>query len=147
MYFIPQPRKIEYKEAGEGQNGFVLSYQGYIVLDPSCGNRITRQAALVQKALEEKLGSNEERMERMRQTIEGGLEKISVENRQQLEQMRQTVDEKLNATVDQRLEASFSVVTKTPRWPEVPEDKPTATSPFISVKSRVCSPRIAISKA
>lgn len=56
MYFIPQPRKIEYKEAEEGQNGFVLSYQGYIVLDPSCGNRITRQAALVQKALEEKLG-------------------------------------------------------------------------------------------
>ena len=54
----------------------------------------------------------EERMERMRQTIEGGLEKISAENRQQLEQMRQTVDEKLNATVDQRLEASFSVVTK-----------------------------------
>lgn len=66
----------------------------------------------VNQALEEKLGSNEERMERMRQTIEGGLEKISVENRQQLEQMRQTVDEKLNATVDQRLEASFSVVTK-----------------------------------
>lgn len=56
MYFIPQPRKIEYKEAGEGQNGFVLSYQGYIVLDPSCGDRLTRQAALVQKALEEKLG-------------------------------------------------------------------------------------------
>ena len=66
----------------------------------------------VNQALEEKLGSNEERMERMRQTIEGGLEKISAENRQQLEQMRQTVDEKLNATVDQRLEASFSVVTK-----------------------------------
>ena len=56
MYFIPQPRKIEYKEMEEGQKGFVLSYQGYIVLDPSCGNRITRQAALVQKALEEKLG-------------------------------------------------------------------------------------------
>ena len=66
----------------------------------------------VNQALEEKLGSNEERMERMRQTIEGGLEKISAENRHQLEQMRQTVDEKLNATVDQRLEASFSVVTK-----------------------------------
>ena len=29
-----------------------------------------------------------------------------------VEQMRQTVDEKLNATVDQRLEASFSAVTK-----------------------------------
>ena len=66
----------------------------------------------VNQALEEKLGSNEERMERMRQTLEGGLQKINEENRQQLEQMRQTVDEKLNATVDQRLEASFLAVTK-----------------------------------
>lgn len=66
----------------------------------------------VNQALEEKLGSNEARLERMRQTIEGGLQKINEDNRQQLEQMRQTVDEKLNATVDQRLEASFSAVTK-----------------------------------
>ena len=66
----------------------------------------------VNQALEEKLGSSEARLERMRQTIEGGLQKINEDNRQQLEQMRQTVDEKLNATVDQRLEASFSAVTK-----------------------------------
>lgn len=66
----------------------------------------------VNRALDEKLTGNEERMERMRQTIEGGLARISEENRGQLEQMRQTVDEKLNATVDARLEASFSAVTK-----------------------------------
>ena len=66
----------------------------------------------VNQALEEKLSGNEERMERMRQTIEGGLQTINEENRRQLEQMRQTVDEKLNATVEQRLEASFSAVTK-----------------------------------
>ena len=69
----------------------------------------------MRQTMDRRLSAYEERiggMERMRQTIEGGLEKISAENRQQLEQMRQTVDEKLNATVDQRLEASFSVVTK-----------------------------------
>ena len=48
----------------------------------------------------------------MCQTIEGGLQHINDENRVQLEMMRQTVDEKLNETVDQRLEASFSTVTQ-----------------------------------
>jgi len=51
-------------------------------------------------------------MDRMRETIEGGLEKIRDDNSAQLEQMRLTVDEKLNATVDQRLEASFAAVTR-----------------------------------
>lgn len=54
----------------------------------------------------------EERMERMREALEGGLSRMSEENRAQMEQMRLVVDEKLNATVDQRLEASFEAVTK-----------------------------------
>lgn len=66
----------------------------------------------VTQTLDAKLSGNEERMERMRQTIEGGLQKIRDDNQTQLEQMRQTVDEKLNATVDQRLESSFAQVTQ-----------------------------------
>lgn len=66
----------------------------------------------VTRTLDDKLTGNEERMERMRETIEGGLARISEDNRSQLEQMRLTVDEKLSATVDQRLEASFASVTK-----------------------------------
>lgn len=66
----------------------------------------------VTRTLDDKLTGNEERMERMRQTLEGGLQRISEDNRRELEQMRQTVDEKLSATVDQRLEASFAAVTR-----------------------------------
>ena len=66
----------------------------------------------VTRTLDDKLAGNEARMERMRETIEGGLSRISEDNREQLEQMRLTVDEKLSATVDQRLEASFAAVTR-----------------------------------
>jgi len=66
----------------------------------------------VSKTLDDKLTGNEERMERMRETLEGGLQRMSEDNRRELEQMRQTVDEKLSATVDQRLEASFAQVTR-----------------------------------
>ena len=66
----------------------------------------------VTRTLDDKLTGNEERMERMRETLEGGLQRITDDNRRELEQMRQTVDEKLSATVDQRLEASFAQVTR-----------------------------------
>ncbi|MBR5302784.1 MAG: DNA recombination protein RmuC [Clostridia bacterium] len=66
----------------------------------------------VTQTLDDKLTGNEERMERMRETLEGGLTRISEDNRRELEQMRLTVDEKLSATVDQRLEASFAQVTR-----------------------------------
>lgn len=66
----------------------------------------------VTKTLDDKLAGNEERMERMRETLEGGLTRITEDNRRELEQMRLTVDEKLSATVDQRLEASFAQVTR-----------------------------------
>ena len=66
----------------------------------------------VTQTLDTKLAGNEERMERMRETIEGGLQRIRDDNQTQLEQMRLTVDEKLNATVDSRLEASFAQVTQ-----------------------------------
>ena len=66
----------------------------------------------VERKLEERLESSETHMTRLCQTLEGGLQRINDENRAQLEMMRQTVDEKLNETVDQRLEASFSAVTQ-----------------------------------
>lgn len=66
----------------------------------------------VNHTLDEKLSGRETHMENMQRTLEDGLKKISEENKEQLEQMRQTVDEKLNATVDTRLEASFSAVTR-----------------------------------
>ena len=57
MYFIPQPRKIEYKEAEErAKRDLSCLIRDISCWIPPAGDRLTRQAALVQKALEEKLG-------------------------------------------------------------------------------------------
>ncbi len=66
----------------------------------------------VSRTLDSKLESNENRMERMRETLEDGMRTMREDNREQIEAMRQTVDEKLSATVDRRLEASFDAVTQ-----------------------------------
>ena len=48
----------------------------------------------------------------MTKALEGGLQKLGEENKSQMEAMRSTVDEKLNATLDERLEESFSNMTR-----------------------------------
>jgi len=45
-------------------------------------------------------------------TVEGRLDKIRFENSEKLEKMRETVDEKLQATLEQRLGASFTIVNE-----------------------------------
>ena len=75
-------------------------------------NTYEERLSSVTKTIDDKLTGNEERIDRMRETLEGGLTRISEDNRRELEQMRLTVDEKLSATVDQRLEASFAQVTR-----------------------------------
>ena len=55
--------------------------------------------------------SNEERLEAVRVTVEQRLEALRVDNTAKLEQMRATVDEKLQATLEQRLGESFKIVS------------------------------------
>jgi DNA recombination protein RmuC len=55
---------------------------------------------------------NEQKLERMRGVIEERLTLLQEDNNRKLEQMRQTVDEKLNATLEQRLAASFQQVSE-----------------------------------
>ncbi|MDQ2917746.1 MAG: DNA recombination protein RmuC [Pseudomonadota bacterium] len=56
--------------------------------------------------------SSESRMEALRKTLEERLDLLRAENAQKLEQMRSTVDEKLQATLEQRLGASFKQVSE-----------------------------------
>jgi DNA recombination protein RmuC len=58
--------------------------------------------------LSEKL---EKAQEGLRATVETGLEKLRIDNAEKLEQMRVTVDEKLQGTLEQRLGASFKLVS------------------------------------
>ena len=55
--------------------------------------------------------SNEQRLEAVRATVEQRLELLRTDNAQKLEQMRTTVDEKLHATLEQRLGESFKLVS------------------------------------
>jgi DNA recombination protein RmuC len=48
----------------------------------------------------------------MRQTVEERLKSLQDDNAQKLEKMRQTVDEKLHATLEQRLGDSFKIVSE-----------------------------------
>jgi DNA recombination protein RmuC len=52
-----------------------------------------------------------EQQDALRKTVEERLDAIRKENTEKLDQMRQTVDEKLQSTLDQRLNASFQMVS------------------------------------
>ena len=53
----------------------------------------------------------DERFERLKQSVEGRLSAIQTDNANKLEEMRRTVDEKLHATLEQRLGESFKLVS------------------------------------
>ncbi|MEI7446301.1 MAG: DNA recombination protein RmuC [Burkholderiales bacterium] len=56
--------------------------------------------------------SNERRLAEIRETLEAKLRELQTDNAAKLEQMRATVDEKLNATLEQRLGDSFRLVSE-----------------------------------
>ena len=55
---------------------------------------------------------NEQRIGEMRATLESQLQKLQADNASKLEQMRATVDEKLQSTLNTRLDASFKLVSE-----------------------------------
>ena len=81
--------------------------------------QLTDMAGLQQRQLQgfgEQLGkltlSNEQRLDAVRVTVEQRLDALRTDNTAKLEQMRATVDEKLQATLDQRLGDSFKLVSE-----------------------------------
>ena len=74
--------------------------------------RITENAALQNRQLETLTRTNEQKLEKMRETVEGRLTLLQQDNNQKLEQMRATVDEKLHDTLEKRLGDSFKLVSE-----------------------------------
>ena len=74
-------------------------------------NQLASIANLQNERLSTLTQSNEQRLEAVRATVEGKLELLRTDNAQKLEQMRTTVDEKLHATLELRLGASFKMVS------------------------------------
>jgi DNA recombination protein RmuC len=56
--------------------------------------------------------TNEQKLEKIRETVETRLTALQTDNAAKLEAMRQTVDEKLHATLEQRLGESFKIVSE-----------------------------------
>jgi DNA recombination protein RmuC len=70
------------------------------------------QLAIFSEQLSRLIGTNEFKLEQLRQTVEAKLQGIQEDNSRKLEQMRQTVDEKLHATLESRLGESFKLVSE-----------------------------------
>lgn len=79
------------QESGEGQQRFA----------DALGQRLTE---LTQR--------NEQRIGEMRATLEQQLKNLQTDNAAKLEQMRATVDEKLQSTLNTRLDSSFKLVSE-----------------------------------
>lgn len=64
------------------------------------------------KQLNQLTQMNENKFEKLRDAVEGQLQSLRTDNNAKLEEMRKTVDEKLNATLEQRLGDSFRLVSE-----------------------------------
>lgn len=56
--------------------------------------------------------SNEQRLDKMRETVEQKLKELQEDNSRKIEKMRETVDEKLHKTLEERLGQSFKLVSE-----------------------------------
>ncbi len=74
-------------------------------------NQLGNMAHVQHERLSTLTQSNEQRLDAVRSTLEQRLDLLRTDNAQKLEQMRATVDEKLHATLEQRLGESFKLVS------------------------------------
>ena len=86
--------------------------QGQLAAREALDSALTRNATQLREQLAALTHANEQRMAELRHTVEQRLTGIQQDNERKLEQMRLTVDEKLHATLEQRLGESFRQVAE-----------------------------------
>jgi DNA recombination protein RmuC len=85
--------------------------QGFSDFKNETGQKHSSLEESLNRKLIELMGSNTTHQEKLRASVEERLTKLNEDNSKELEKMRQTVDEKLQATLHDRLTASFGAVT------------------------------------
>jgi DNA recombination protein RmuC len=70
------------------------------------------QLEIFSKQLSALTQSNEQKMDKMRETVDERLKLLQEDNTKKLDLMRETVDEKLHATLERRLGESFKLVSE-----------------------------------
>ena len=96
----------------EEMTGLIHQYNEAILrrVNENSGTQLT-QLELFAKQLRQLTQSNEEKLDRMRETMQTQIGALQEDNSRKLEAMRATVDEKLHATLEKRLGESFQMVS------------------------------------
>lgn len=100
------------RQSYESAQAFDLRQQGMQRITDESLKRLEARLQGSEAATARMLSQNEARMEALRTTLAEGTRLLREENAQKLTEMRQTVDEKLSATLEKRLTASFSQVSE-----------------------------------
>lgn len=119
-----QEMRVQLEAFGQQQETRILAFgqqlsalQERLVADARCGRQEAGEAqqrfadALHQRLLD-LATRNEQGLAAMRETLEKQLAALQADNGARLEQMRATVDEKLQHTLNQRLDSSFKLVSE-----------------------------------
>ncbi len=91
-------------------------FRGMVARDAATGRQeaaqaLERFAQSFSQRLQDLFLGNEQRMIDLRNMVQERLKQLQTDNASKLEEMRQTVDEKLHATLEQRLGESFKLVS------------------------------------
>lgn len=100
------------RQSYDNAQAFDLRQQGMQRIADESLKRIEARMQGSEAALARAMAQNESRMETLRTTMAESARLMREENAQKLNEMRQTVDEKLSATLEKRLTASFSQVSE-----------------------------------
>ena len=102
-----------FREANSSMMEYVKHYNDAIVSGLGETYKVQRQQL---KDIEERINgvmkSNDARLERINQTLQMSMDKLQASNEKKLEQMRLTVDEKLQDTLEKRINTSFTQVSE-----------------------------------
>jgi DNA recombination protein RmuC len=86
--------------------------RGLMAFSQTLSSQMGSLATVQGSQIEQVRKSIDENLSRMRETVEQRLDRLQQDNAAKLEQMRHTVDEKLHATLEQRLSESFRQVSE-----------------------------------
>ncbi|WP_316607989.1 DNA recombination protein RmuC [uncultured Ruminococcus sp.] len=120
IVIIPKKNKAASAELAELRTEIVNSTQSSV---KNMGDMIAVNQQSFSAAQSEKLGhfedrlktfslENEQKLENIRRTMEMKLDDIREDNNKQLSEMRTTVDEKLQKTLDEKMDRSFALVSE-----------------------------------
>ncbi len=97
----------------DGLIKLIKSYNGSVIESiDHLTNLQKKDLEILQTKLNELVKTNEEKMDKLILGVQTLLERMLVQNEKKLEDMRLTVDEKLNQSLDRRLNESFALISE-----------------------------------